>query len=84
MTSVLYRMFFVGPSVLGTLFIPVTIMGYVFNSYSINIISIMGNLINVTVVLLVLIHAFKTRHNSIIPQENTDIAPQAEINYPSA
>ncbi len=80
-TGVLFRMFFIGPSALNGLLFPVSVVFYLIQSdyFSFDPLSIIGSVLSVSLAALVLIHAFKTRHDPIIPHDSEDSAEPVNV-----
>ncbi len=83
-TGVFYRIFFIGSAAIGFLFFPFYIIDTMIRAanatYSyVDPLRIVGSMIPFALVFLILIQAFKTRHDSLISREHMDITPQAEI-----
>lgn len=82
-TSVFYRMFFIGPSALGALFFPINITFYLImyaqpGYFYVDPVYYIGSTISIALVILILSHASKTRHDGILPQESVALPQQHE------
>ncbi len=81
-TSILYRMFFIGPYVIGAVFIPSNIVyNLVLSESSDNFTTSdpIGIIISLMLTILILIHTLKTRHDSILPQGAAGPPQQEEM-----
>lgn len=80
-TGVLYRMFFIGSSVMSGILLPVNVAYIVAISSTasyvyVDPVRVLGSLVSLSLVILIIVHTVKTRRDGILPQQPAPLAQQ--------